>query len=84
MAHFRTVRDPDLSLWQSAVDEVVAKRTASTQVLSEGEEPVVQRPDPGSQMVLGAAIDVTAEAEKKPLSHPGCRTVRAVLLQHGA
>jgi Calcineurin-like phosphoesterase len=70
VAHFRTVRDPDLSLWQSAVDEVVAKRTASTQLLSEGEEPVVQRPDPGTQMVLGAAIDVTAEAEKKPLTPP--------------
>ncbi len=70
MAHLKTVRDPDLSLWQSAVDEVVAKRTAATHVLSEGVESAVQRPDPGGQMVQGAATDVTAEAQSEPLSSP--------------
>ncbi len=70
MAHMEQVRDPDLSLWQSAVDEVVAKKTTGTQAQSEGEAPVVQRPDPSNQMVQGAAIDVVSEAKGQPVQVP--------------
>ena len=35
----KQVRDPYLSIWQSAVDEVAAKRTSSTNILSMGSAP---------------------------------------------
>ena len=53
-------RDPDLSLWQSAVDEVVAKTTSGSQTQGLGAPTVVQRPDAGSESMVGAAaLDVT-------------------------
>jgi hypothetical protein len=61
MPHLQQFRDPDLSLWQSAVDEVVAKRTGAGQAQSVGETPVVQRPDSSNQMVQGAMVDLAAE-----------------------
>jgi hypothetical protein len=70
MSAIKPVRDPDLSLWQSAVDEVVAKSTSSSQAQSIGETKVVQRPDTSNQMVQAATIDVEAEAEGIPLSPP--------------
>jgi hypothetical protein len=70
MSQFKQVHDPDLSLWQSAVDEVVAKRTAGAQTQSTGETPVIHRPDSGNQMVQGALIDVEAEERKQPLIIP--------------
>ena len=57
-------------LWQSAVDEVVAKSTSSSQAQSIGEAKVVQRPDTSNQMVQDAAIDAEAEAAGTPLSPP--------------
>jgi Calcineurin-like phosphoesterase len=70
MSAIKPIRDPDLSLWQSAVDEVVAKSTASSQAQSIGEAKVVQRPDTSNQMVQAATIDAEAEAEGNPLSPP--------------
>jgi hypothetical protein len=70
MSAIKPVRDPDLSLWQSAVDEVVAKSTSSSQAQSIGETKVVQRPDTSNQMVQAAAIDAEAEAAGTPLSPP--------------
>ena len=70
MSRFQTIRDPDLSLWQSAVDEVVASHTGNTQVLSEGEAPVIRRPDAADPMVQGAFIDVHAESKGKPITLP--------------
>jgi Calcineurin-like phosphoesterase len=70
MSAIKPVRDPDLSLWQSAVDEVVAKSTASSHAQSIGETPVIQRPDTSNQMVQAAAIDAEAEAAGTPLSPP--------------
>jgi len=49
------VRDPLLSIWQSAVDEVAAKRTASTNVLSVGSAPRrIRRPDMSNPMMRTA------------------------------
>lgn len=67
MAHLEQFRDPDLSLWQSAVDEVVAKRTGAARAESVGGPVVIQRPDTGDSMVLGAAVDLKAEESGKPL-----------------
>jgi hypothetical protein len=70
VAHLQQFRDPDLSLWQSAVDEVVAKRTAGSQSQSVGESPVVHRPDSSDQMVQGAIVDLAAESSGHPLPVP--------------
>ena len=56
-------RFADLSLWQSAVDEVVARTAASNQAAATGTAPNVTRPDPGHGMVQGAlAVVKKAEA----------------------
>ncbi len=70
MSTIKPVRDADLSLWQSAVDEVVAKRSSASRAQSVGEAAAVQRPDTSNQMVQGAAIDVEAETANKPLVLP--------------
>ena len=70
MPTIKPVRDPDLSLWQSAVDEVVAKSTSSSHTQSIGETPVIQRPDTSDPMVQGAAIDAEAVEAGTPLSPP--------------
>jgi predicted phosphodiesterase len=70
MPHLEQFRDPDLSLWQSAVDEVVAKRTGTARAESVGEAPVIQRPDNSDQMVQGAIIDLAAENSNHPLQAP--------------
>ena len=67
MPHIESFRDPDLSLWQSAVDEVVATRAGAATAESLGEAPVVQRPDTSNQMVQGAVLDVKAENIGQPL-----------------
>ena len=52
-------RDRELSLWQSAVDEIVAKSTSGSQAQDTGASHAVQRPDPTNQsMVAAAALDV--------------------------
>jgi hypothetical protein len=52
----RQFHHPDLSLWQSAVDQVVAESTSSVQTLDVGARPIaVQRPDTTDGMV-GATV----------------------------
>ncbi|MBS1815043.1 MAG: metallophosphoesterase [Acidobacteria bacterium] len=68
MAHLQTVRDPDLSLWQSAVDEVVASNSTRSQ--STGEAAVIQRPDHPNFMEQSAAADVCAEVAGSPIEVP--------------
>lgn len=60
----KNTRDPELALWQSAVDEVVAKTSSgvSTQDVASGKK-VIARPDTMQDMVAAAALDVEA-AEK--------------------
>ena len=60
----KNTRDPELALWQSAVDEVVAKKSsgASTQDISSGSR-IVARPDTTQDLVAAAALDVEG-AEK--------------------
>jgi hypothetical protein len=70
MPHLGQFHDPNLSLWQSAVDEVVAQRTGAARTESAGEAAVIQRPDSSDQMVQGAMVDLTAENLKKPLQPP--------------
>ena len=61
----KQVRDPYLSIWQSAVDEVAAKRTSSTNILSMGSAPRrIKRPDLSNPMV-NAATQIALAAEKK-------------------
>jgi Calcineurin-like phosphoesterase len=67
MSNLEQFRDPDLSLWQSAVDEVVAKRTGAARAESVGGPAVIQRPDTADRMVHGALIDLKAEHVGKPL-----------------
>ena len=56
MARIRQVRDPELSLWQSAVDEVVAKRKVGSQAQDiAGGAAAVSRPDSSDPMVHEAA-----------------------------
>src|SRR5690348_16899889 len=56
MGQMRQFRDPGLSLWQSAVDEVVAKRKGGTQSEAIGAPRVIsQRPD-SSDLMMGEAM----------------------------
>lgn len=59
----KNTRDPELSLWQSAVDEVVARTKTISQAQDLGSRAVLVRPDTSNEMVTAAALDVTA-AEK--------------------
>lgn len=70
MSHFKTFRDPALSLWQSAVDQVIAEKTESTQSLAVGEKLVIERPDASESMVAGVLSDLQAEANGQPLTPP--------------
>ncbi|MGH9397578.1 MAG: metallophosphoesterase family protein [Terriglobia bacterium] len=60
--------DPKLSIWQSAVEEVVAKKIAGTQTLSVGGALVVsERPDPDQFMIRDSASYCTAVNSGTPL-----------------
>lgn len=68
MAQMKQFHDPKLSIWQSAVDEVVAKKTAGAQTLGIGGTPVVSgRPDAGQFMIGDAAAYCTAMDTGAPL-----------------
>jgi predicted phosphodiesterase len=55
----KNTRDRELSLWQSAVDEVVARSTSGSRAEDTGASHAIQRPDPTNQsMVAAAALDV--------------------------
>ena len=60
MSKLAQFRDPDLSLFQSAVDEVVARKTAGTQSQDTGGPGAITRPDPNSPMVKMAAVEAHA------------------------
>jgi len=70
MAKIKQFRDPDLSLWQSAVDQVVARKTSATRSEDVGGGAAVTRPDNSDSMVHAAALDLTAENNKEPLVAP--------------
>jgi hypothetical protein len=57
MSAFAQFRNPVLSLFQSAVDEVVAKKTAGAQSQAAGAAVAAARPDSGNHMVQSAAIE---------------------------
>ena len=69
MSKLKQTRDPDLSLWQSAVDEVVARKRAATAPAG-APALAATRPDTTQTMVQAAAADVTAEESKQPLQLP--------------
>ncbi|HEY6180644.1 MAG TPA: metallophosphoesterase [Terriglobales bacterium] len=73
------VRDPFLSIWQSAVDEVAAKRTASTNVLSVGSSPRrIKRPDMSNPMMRAATqIALAADKQSQQAKTPGVQNVPA-------
>src|SRR5436190_12287814 len=73
------VRDPFLSIWQSAVDEVAAKRTASTNVLSMGSAPkLIRRPDMSNPMMRTATqIALAADAQSQKTKSPGVQNIPA-------
>jgi len=61
MAKLQQFRDPDLSLFQSAVDEVAARKTAGTQSQDVGEAGGITRPDTdNSSMVRMADAELKA------------------------
>ena len=73
------VRDPLLSIWQSAVDEVTAKRTASTNVLSVGSSPRrIKRPDMTNPMMKTATqIALAAEEQSRKAKTSGVQNIPA-------
>ena len=56
-------RNPDLSLFQSAVDEVVARKTAVAQSQNTGGPAAITRPDPSHDMVKMATAEATAATQ---------------------
>jgi len=64
MPHVKPFPHPDLSMWQSAVDQVVAKSKNVSSTLDFGSRPAaVQRPDTSDSMVA-AAVTVGSNLEK--------------------
>lgn len=70
MSRLKQTRDPDLSLWQSAVDEVVAKTNTAANAHDGGGTTTSARPDTSHPMVQAAAADVAAEESKESLQSP--------------
>lgn len=70
MSRLKNFRDPDLSLWQSAVDEVVARKTGAARAQDVGGQTAIARPDTSNSMVRAATIDLTAEDDQRPLQPP--------------
>ncbi len=60
MLNLAQFRDPDLSLFQSAVDEVVARKTAAARSQAAGGPVAITRPDPGHSMVNTATAEASA------------------------
>jgi 3',5'-cyclic AMP phosphodiesterase CpdA len=54
MARMKQVRSKELSLWQSAADEVVAKESAGSQALSANSRAAIRRPDQNDNLVAAA------------------------------
>ncbi|HUI57706.1 MAG TPA: metallophosphoesterase [Bryobacteraceae bacterium] len=73
MSKLTQFRDPDLSLFQSAVDEIVARKTAGAQSQDTGGAAVITRPDPGHSMVKMATheADIAFTAIQSGTTPPG-------------
>ncbi len=72
MGRIRQSRDPGLSLWQSAVDEVIAKKKAGVVAAAAGGPPVIRRPDTDDVM-MHAVTAFCAKVESGqaiPDAHP--------------
>src|SRR5437764_264029 len=69
MKQFRT---PDASLWQSAVDEVVSKASASSVAKSADSPVAITRPQQNDSMITGGNIvaDSVAETSAPPVVPP--------------
>jgi predicted phosphodiesterase len=67
MGRIRQCRDPKLSLWQSAVDEVVAKRKAAAVAQALGGPPVIRRPDTDDSMVHAVTAHCAAAESGIPV-----------------
>src|SRR5215472_10786129 len=68
MARIRQFRDPKLSLWQSAVDETIAKRKGGAQSEAVGAPRVIgQRPDSSDLMMREAMAYCSAADAGQPL-----------------
>jgi predicted phosphodiesterase len=69
MGHIRQFRDPKISLWQSAVDEVVASKSATAQAQSFGIAKVTpQRPTTDDPMIHAAAVFAAASESGRPIA----------------
>ncbi|MEP6715783.1 MAG: metallophosphoesterase, partial [Terriglobia bacterium] len=67
----KNTRDPELALWQSAVDEVVAKKGTGVQAQDISSGTVISRPDVSQDnMVAAAALDVQAAEQGKATLMP--------------
>jgi 3',5'-cyclic AMP phosphodiesterase CpdA len=72
MGRMRQFRDPELSLWQSAVDEMIAKRRAGVQAQAVGTPRVVgERPDTGDLIMREAVAYCDSADSGKPLAEAG-------------
>ena len=78
MKRIEQSRFADLSLWQSAVDEVLAREAANKQAALTGTQPVVVRPDATNSMVRLAAASVKT-AEKTNNIHAAADTLRPAI-----
>ena len=67
MVTIKQFRDADLSLWQSAVDQVIAKRNVATSSQNINSDGSLSRPDSSHSMVQAASADLTAEHQGTPL-----------------
>ncbi|MDE3179446.1 MAG: metallophosphoesterase [Acidobacteriota bacterium] len=82
MGQIKQFRDPKLSLWQSAVEEVVARKTAGAQTLSIGAAPVISgRPDPDQFMMKDSAAYCTAVDSGAPIPQtaPGAAATEGLI-----
>jgi predicted phosphodiesterase len=66
----KNTRDPELALWQSAVDEVVAKKSSGAQAQDIASGRVIARPDTTQDLVAAAALDVEAAELGKDTAMP--------------
>jgi predicted phosphodiesterase len=86
MAKLQQFRDPDLSLFQSAVDEVAARKTAGTQSQDVGGQSAITRPDTdNNSMVRMAAVELNAvdDARKADAPPPGVPAVAPQTVTEG-
>jgi predicted phosphodiesterase len=85
MGRIRQFRDPELSLWQSAVDEMIAKRSAGAQTQALGGPPVIsERPDSSDLRMREAIAYCDAVDAGKPLPQAAAAPAATEGLVHTA